>query len=234
MKLYADESGSITTINNDRNRYFVVSYVETAEPKKVSRVFRNFKVNYIKHNPECGFSIDKEIKGSEMPNQMKTMLFDELKEKTDIKIHYIIFDNHNAEARLREKPSISFNYLVSLKVQSILWGKQKLDKLWLKFDNRNCAVYGMNSLQEYLEIEFCVKKRKCDNIAVKYHESHKKEIIQIADIFANTLFKMCKYHDSSISKLQEHYNNNKIICDILEKGSQEYFPRRKCTLSFVR
>lgn len=233
LKLYIDESGSITRSTLEKNRYFVISYIETAEPEKVSRVFRKFKVNYIKHTPNSGFSVGEEIKGSAMPNDMKTMLFNELKKKTDIKVHYIIFDNRNAEMRLRNKPSIAFNYLMSLKLNSIFYGKTKINNLWLKLDNRNCAVYGLNSLQEYLEIEFCIKKRKCDNIEVKYHESDKKELIQIADIFSNTLFKMCKYHGKENVNLIRHYANNKAICDILEPGHKEYFPRTKCDLSFI-
>ncbi|MDT2782747.1 DUF3800 domain-containing protein [Vagococcus fluvialis] len=233
MKLYVDESGSITTVNNERNRYFVITYIETDEPSKVASVFRRVKKNYIKHNPQHNFDVKKEIKGSEMPNDFKTIIFQELSEKCNIKAHYIIFDNWNAVDRLRNKPSVAFNYLTFLKTRSAMRGLRSGFDLHLKLDNRNCAVYGLHSLQEYLEIEFCLKTSKCSNVYVKYHDSDKKELIQIADIFSNTLYKTCKYHGKEHPKLIKHYENNKAICNILPKGHQEFFPAKLCEFDFI-
>ena len=232
MLLYADESGSITMSTGPNNRYFVVSYVETTEPVKVSRVFRKAKVSYIKNNPSCGLSPKDEIKGSNMSIEFKEFMFSEISRKTDATFHYIVFDNYNAESRLRRSPSITFNYLVSLKLSSILQNRSFLDKIELKFDNRNCAVYGLNSLAEYLEIEFCLRHARCQNIDVKYHESDKKELIQLADIFSNTVFRMCKFHDSEIEPLQRKYERNKSLHDNCNLGHKEFFPRRSCELGF--
>jgi len=233
MKLYIDESGSITTVSNKPNRFFVLSLVETENPRRVAQVFKRSKQSYIDKNPGCGFSIKDEIKGSEMPNNMKKYIFNALKEKTDIKMHYIIFDNWNAVDRLRRKPSIAFNYLMFLKLRSIFNGRTKGIDLELKLDNRNCSVYGLNSLQEYLEIEFCLKSDKCVSAEVKYHESDRKELIQIADIFSNTLFKVCKFHKEENAKLIEHYYNNLDIIKLLPWGSCEFFPRKCCEFDFI-
>lgn len=148
-------------------------------------------------------------------------------------MHYIIFDNWNAVDRLRRKPSIAFNYLMFLKLRSIFNGRTKGIDLELKLDNRNCSVYGLNSLQEYLEIEFCLKSDKCVSAEVKYHESDRKELIQIADIFSNTLFKVCKFHKEENAKLIEHYYNNLDIIKLLPWGSCEFFPRKCCEFDFI-
>lgn len=233
MKLYIDESGSITKIRNSHNRFFVLSLVETEDPKKVARIFRRAKQSYIAQNPDCGFSVKEEIKGSAMSNEMKTHIFNALRNSTDIKVHYIIFDNWNAVERLKLKPSIAFNYLMFLKMCSIFRGREKGIELELKLDNRNCSVYGLNSLQEYLEIEFCLKNDKCSYIEVKYHESDQKELIQIADIFSNTLFKVCKYHNANHPKLMTHYQKNLEIMNLLPCGHGEFFPRRCCEFEFI-
>lgn len=233
MKLYIDESGSITKVRNEKNRYFILSLVETANPQMVARVFRRAKTAYIREHSECNFSVKDEIKGSAMPNDMKIFIFNALKQKTDVKVHFVIFDNWNAVERLKSKPSIAFNYLMFLKLVSIFNGRGKLIDLELKLDNRNCAVYGLNSLQEYLEIEFCLKTERCRSIEVKYHESDQKELIQIADIFSNTLFKMCKYYDSDNEKLKVHYDNNLDIFNTLSHGHKEFFPRKCCGFDFI-
>lgn len=233
MLLYADESGSITMSNAPNNRYFVVSYIETKDPVKVSRVFKKTKALYIKNNPNCGLSPKDEIKGSAMSIEFKEFMFSEISNKTDATFHYIVFDNSNAKIRLRKSPSITFNYLVSLKLSSILQNRTFLNKIELKFDNRNCAVYGLNSLAEYLELEFCLRHARCEDIGVKYHDSDKKELIQLADIFSNTVFKMCKFYGAEKDTLQVHYNNNKILHDSCNLGHKEFFPRRHCTLDFI-
>lgn len=75
MKLYVDESGSITASKERKNRYFVIAYAQTANPSNVIRQFRKAKVNYLKTQTNPPFNIKDEIKGSEMPYGMKKAIF---------------------------------------------------------------------------------------------------------------------------------------------------------------
>ncbi|EAE8567859.1 DUF3800 domain-containing protein [Listeria monocytogenes] len=234
MNLYVDESGSITSSMIHRNRFFVLVAIETDFPEKVKRVFRTTKKNFINAHPDYGFDLKNEIKGSEMPAEMKKWFFQDLGKKTDIKIHYMIFDNFKAELRLRKKPSITFNYLIYLKLCSLInW--EPVDSLNINLDNRNCSVYNLNSLCDYLEIQFVAKHGLVNNVTVKYHESSDNELIQIADIFANTLFRMCKYSNAKKEHPLNCFNESKEVhaeCkDII--SNCEFFPREECMFDFV-
>ncbi|MBG9368273.1 DUF3800 domain-containing protein, partial [Streptococcus sp. NLN64] len=78
MNYYLDESGSITTSNSQHNRFFIIAGVSTQNPKKVKRVFRKAKLNYLKHNPDLELDVKTEIKGSEMPLDFKDYVFTQL------------------------------------------------------------------------------------------------------------------------------------------------------------
>lgn len=232
MNLYIDESGSITTSDSFYNRYFVISFVEVKNEKKAVRVFRRAKKNFIKHNPQYGLDVKEEIKGSEMPHDMKIHIFNELKQKTDIDYSYMIFDNQMAENRLRKKPSIAFNYLLKLRLNRLL-KHRKVDTLNLHVDNRNNAVYGLNSLQDYLEIQYVFEKHKTDEVNVTYHESFENELIQIADIFANTVFRMCKYSNAKKEYPKNLFLESNEIHEMCSPMQKEFFPYRYCDFEFI-
>ena len=111
MRYYFDESGSITLSDHKKNRFFVIASLTTNNPEKVKRVFRKSKVNYLKYN-DVGLDIKSEIKGSEMSFEFKEYIFKQLISKTDIQFNFLVFDNMNATENLRNKPTITFNYLI--------------------------------------------------------------------------------------------------------------------------
>ncbi|MGX7106139.1 DUF3800 domain-containing protein [Globicatella sanguinis] len=193
MKLYIDESGSITTSNAKRNRYFIMSFVHTNEPYKVIREFRRAKIEFLKIHSDIQLDIKKEIKGSEMTFGMKKHIFEHLKSKTDVSFHFMVIDNQNLKTNLREKPSISFNYFISLAVKKIRNNVRDNDRdLFLLIDERNQSVGSLNSLSEYLQIELSIKTNHYDKIKVNYKDSKTKDLIQIADIFSNTIYRVCQ------------------------------------------
>ncbi|HBJ9108642.1 TPA: DUF3800 domain-containing protein, partial [Listeria monocytogenes] len=78
MRLFVDESGTITRNKNLNNRYFVIAFLETEQPYNVIRQFREAKLKYLKKYPSSKLDITKEIKGSEMPFEMKKLIFNML------------------------------------------------------------------------------------------------------------------------------------------------------------
>lgn len=226
MKLYVDESGSITASKERKNRYFVIAYAQTANPSNVIRQFRKAKVNYLKTQTNPPFNIKDEIKGSEMPYGMKKAIFQRLAEKTDLRFHYKIIDNNNLHSNLVSSPSISFNYFIGLSLKSICYSQViENESLFMLIDERNQSVQSLNSLEEYLKIEFTLNNTLLSNVTVKYKDSKTKDLIQIADIFANTLYRVCVSHSTG-----GYDKKNRRLLSSCDIGCHNYFPRNKNTL----
>ena len=221
MEINYDESGSITLSNHQGNRYFVIAGCSTGNPQKVKRVFRKAKRNYLKHNPDLNLDIRSEIKGSQMNSAFKEYIFSELRQKTDIKFNFIVFDNMNAYENLRNKPSITYNYLMFLQISKILSDRNLL----LNLDDRNVAIRGMKSLEDYLLTKLCIEEDILDDLSVKFYDSKNHNLIQIADIFSNHVYRIVRAfsygHDNSkeLSILDSLSNNI---------SYSQYFPASKC------
>lgn len=227
LKLFIDESGSITTFRNPKHRYFVIGLLETADPYNVIRQFRKAKKQYVSQYPNCNLDISKEIKGSQMPYGMKKMIFERIAEKTDVKFHFKIIDNFNLYPNLASRPSLSFNYFIFLTVSNIkALNRQSLsdDNLSLKIDDRNTALESVNSLEEYLKIKFVIENQIFNDIKVKYHESDKKDLIQLIDLYCNTIFRLAN------NPLND--KKNRTLLEICNTGCSHYFPRSHCHLDF--
>ncbi|MCZ4406795.1 DUF3800 domain-containing protein [Enterococcus lactis] len=64
----------------------------------------------------------------------------------------------------------------------------------MQIDDRNTAIGSLNSLQEYLEIKFKIETQKFTKIKSSYKDSKSKDLIQVVDLFANTVFRIAKNH----------------------------------------
>lgn len=230
MKLYVDESGVITLSRKKFKRYFVLCFVQCENFNKVIREFRKAKKEYIDSYPDCGLSIKDEIKGSEMTYKMKEMIFNRLRERTDIVFHFKVVDNHHLYHKLRSSPSITFNYLIYLSIKEICSNIEKVEeKLFMLIDERNQSVGSLNSLQEYLQIEFVIKEQYFNEVKVEYKDSKTKDMIQIADIFSNTVFRICKAHAmGNVDK------RNRQLLSFCRIGTKDYFPREHNDLDICR
>ncbi len=226
LKLYVDESGSITASADRKKRYFVIAYAQTSNPNNVIRQFRKAKVDFLKMQSTPTFDIKDEIKGSEMPYAMKKLIFQRLAEKTDITFHYKIIDNNNLTTNLINSPSISFNYFIGLSLKSICHSQTiQSESLFMLIDERNQSVQSLNSLEEYLKIEFTLNNTLLSDVTVKYKDSKTKDLIQIADIFANTLYRVCVSHATG-----NYDKRNRRLLSSCNIGCHNYFPRNKNTL----
>lgn len=230
MKLYVDESGTITTNTFPENRFFIIVFVECNDYRKAIRVFREAKKDYLNKTPTCKFNIKDEIKGSEMPYGMKKLIFERLSSRTDIVFHYQVIDNFYLKDSLKKCPSISFNYFIAVTLKDILNTRIPIHKtLYMLIDERNQSVKSLNSLEEYLKIEFMIKTNCVDDIIVEYKDSQTKDLIQIADIFVNTVFRICKNH-----AWNRPDNRNRKLLSICNLGSKSYFPKHKNNLDICK
>lgn len=217
MRLFIDESGSITTNRNPLNRYFVIGFLETNSPTNVIRHFRSSKKAYIDRTPQSNLNIKEEIKGSKMPFGMKKMIFERLRDKTDVIFHFILVDNYKLHEYLVFEPSLSFNYFIYITIEKMLTLKQRLPRsLSLNIDDRNTALESLNSLEDYLKIKFKIENQVIHDIGVTYHESDKKELIQVIDLFCNTVFRLSKSPESDVK--------NRTLLSICRIGCKSYFP----------
>ncbi|AMB99297.1 hypothetical protein AWM75_04450 [Aerococcus urinaehominis] len=233
MRLYIDESGLISDRKNPRNRYFVMAFVQTDQASKCRSEFRQAKNEYIMSHENYPYSATEEIKGSKMPNEMKAMIFDRLRENTDAQFHFLVIDNYQLYDNLLRIPALSFNYFIGLMVDRTIqhegYSKRNPDALFLMIDNRNQAVESLNSLEEYLQIKFTIEKRRFADVQVTYQDSRDRDMIQIADVFANTIFR--------IVRSEAMGDTDSISLDLVKKcriGGHRFFPSGKSDLNFIK
>lgn len=185
LTLYGDESGTITLCNNPEFKFFYIGMISTEEEQKVKRVFRNAKKAYCKqYRPNR--NLKKEFKGSEMSAHMKRFIFEQLISKTDIKFHFIVSDNHHLRKVLREKPHITFNFLIGRFLKKHCF--DTYESIDLVLDNRNKSVDNLKDLEHYLETEL-IATTNVQYVNVNYVDSSQNELVQVADVFNNLLYR---------------------------------------------
>lgn len=230
MNLYVDEAGSITKKHKSMgNRYFVISLIKTDDPYNVIRQYRRAKKGYITENPNCGFDIKNEIKGSEMPYGMKKRIFENLSEKTDLTFHFVVIDNSKIMENLLEQSSLAFNYFLGIMIQKIHKYRNSDEELFMLIDERNQAVESLNSLQEYLTIELTLRKNYFSKVKTKYKSSDVKDLIQISDLFANTVFRVAKTHCNG-----GYDKKNRKLIECCNVGVADFFPFRHNDLDICK
>lgn len=219
--LFIDESGSITRSKSWKRRYFVIAIVESNQPLHVKRIFRKAKVKFLKtHSSKnyAGLDYHKEIKGSEMPSKMKAFIFNELKNKTDVKLHYVIIDNHYLNDNFFNNVELCFNFILCNYLKNLL-KLNRHNRLAIKLDERNCSMKRLYSLQDYLKIDLMFQNKLIKYFGgCKYVDSTQSDLVQVADMVANTVYRSCK-HDSKTGA-------NAVMMDHFFDDGNMYFPNR--------
>ncbi|MGV2875875.1 DUF3800 domain-containing protein [Macrococcus capreoli] len=220
--LYGDESGTITLSNAPQFKYFYIGMISTHEKNKVKRVFRKAKLDYIKQN-NVKLNIKDEIKGSEMSEGMKGYVLRQLIDRTDIAFYFIVVDNHFLRRVLREKPHVTYNYLIGILIKHHF--KYDYEQLNLVLDNRNKSVDNLKDLEHYLKTELIVNTDiKCVN--VQYVDSKNCDLVQVADVFNNLLYRYGNGQQlQHQGKGEKNFNKNKEIMTML-------LPRIRCAIRF--
>lgn len=193
---FIDESGSIPKFLDKRykNRYFVIAFVHTNNPRKVKNTYKRAIRKLRSTYPDFFNKINSnELKGSDTPPFMKLFILDQLFKSTDIKIAHMVLDNWFIEDRFREDPTRSFNYLVKIILENFPLTQLDKDLLTLRIDNRNSALPSLRELEGYLYNELVLAKNVVNQVEVKYLESCNNYNIQVADLVANTIYQRFRY-----------------------------------------
>lgn len=184
LTFYGDESGSISCHKRFTCRYFFIGMISTNNTNKVKRVFRKAKKDFINNN-EVELDYTTEIKGSDMPLEMKIDIINELIKKTDIKFYYIAIDNFYLSERLQKNPHVTYNYMMGIFFKDNFLSSLK--SIHLILDERNKSVKKLKDLEHYLQTELIVET-EIEQVKVDYEDSAKYDLIQVADIFNNLLY----------------------------------------------
>lgn len=228
MSFYIDESGSITHSKQEHKRYFIIALVETNNPSKVKRVFRRAKTNFLKRHHGSRYDDlprnNREIKGSRMPIKMKHYIFTQLSNKTDIKMRYIIIDNFHLNKNMLNDVELCFNFVLCEFYKQMYSSNNNNRKLSLHIDERNCAVESLNTLGNYLKMELEFNDYIDEFKECKYVDSEMSDLVQVADMVANTVHRACQ--DKKCSSA-----NQEIVKQFCVHGNM-YFPYRYNKLNF--
>lgn len=196
---YIDESGSMTKkhLNYYKNKHFIICVIM---PKNKDRLKRAYK-RFISSNLEELRKIDKdkkmfydngkfkELKGSCFTSKMKRKFIDFFCQNELFEIYYISCDNKKVKDYFYNNTSRAFNYLIKLSFEHFTNYKYICKKEnYLFIDERNVRTDTKATLEEYLNTELVTGSYIQDGFFVEYCQSETRELIQIADVFANIYF----------------------------------------------
>lgn len=196
---YIDESGSMTkkNLNYYKNQYFVICIVMPKNEDRLKMVYKRF----VSSNMDELKKIDKkkkmfydngkfkELKGSCFTAKMKRKFIDFFCQNDLFEIYYIICENKKVKDYFYNNTSRAFNYLIKLSFEHFTKYKQiNAKENYLFIDERNVRTDTKSTLEEYLNIELVTGSHIQDGFFVEYCQSETRELIQIADVFANICY----------------------------------------------
>lgn len=230
MKLFIDESGSMTIKDIDKHPYFVISMVKVNDIKKVARYFKRFvSENYAElqsiDKRQKMFGADgkfRELKGSELTPDLKKKFMRKLFRDNALEVFFLTIENKFVNPSLYNNTARAFNYCVKLAIgYYIRRDELPADIQTIEIDERNESTKTRYFLQEYLNTELILHENVLSgNLSVKYFDSANNIFIQIADVFANI-----KYSDlltGNYKKELEQAQKDKYLKKIFN------FPEKKC------
>lgn len=219
---FIDESGSIPKVYDPRfkNRFFVISFVHTENPKKLFNTYKHTIQNLKKWYPDFFSNLrnPNELKGSEAPPFMKLYIIERLLRLTDIQIAHMVVDNWSIDQRFRDVPGRSFNFLIKLILEHFPLTSTDKEHLFLRVDNRNTKLEGLKELEWYLYNELILESNIVKNVTVEYLESSDNRGIQIADIISSVIYQRYRYQTIPFS----NYNEIKVQIDTPHPYTYEY------------
>ena len=214
VNLYIDESGSMTTTHTDTHPYFVIAIVKVNDARKARTAYKLFvKENMdelrrldLEHQKKFGtremFYPDgkfKELKGNKLTRELKEKFIKVFCNPEILDLFYVVIDNTRVSKRYYNVTARAFNYCVKLAMINFL-NKNRLpdDCYSIEIDERNVKTNSKATLQEYLNTELCLGENLLTNpVLVNYFDSCNKQMIQVADVFANIMY---SYHMTLKSK----------------------------------
>ncbi|AIQ26971.1 hypothetical protein P40081_01170 [Paenibacillus sp. FSL P4-0081] len=233
---YIDESGSMPKFRDARNknRYFVISFVQTDDPRHLKSTYKRAMRVLRRQFPEFFARINdpRECKASEMPPFMKYYLLKQLITVTDIKIGHMVVNNMEIDQVFREKPGRSFNYLIKIIMENFSLSQNDIASLQLNVDNRNTALTGLSELEGYLYYALVLDKGIISDVKVTYLESCDNYNIQVADLFANVIYQRFRYKQMPFPLYNEITKESNLSCAYSYECLYQLI-RPKITVPFV-
>ena len=196
---YIDESGSMTkkNLNYYKNKYFIICILLPKDKDTLNKVFKRF----VSSNLEELKLIDKdnkmfyesgnfkELKGNCFNSAMKRKFIEYFCQNDLFELYYIICDNKKVKEHFYNNTSRAFNYVLKIGFEHFTNYKYiNRDDNYLFIDERNTRTYTRATLEEYLNTELVTGDHIQDSFKVEYCQSEAKQLIQMADVFANIYY----------------------------------------------
>lgn len=178
MDFYFDESGNLGKDGD----YFVFSVFATKNPKRFKNLVKKYRKKWGKSIPL------KELKGAKTSPFQKISLFNDFNKKKDFIVGYIVCRKDKINPHLLKDKNIMYNYLLSWLVQRSVKYALNQKRITLHIDEHDIKVSSKNSFEDYIKINAYTKWNYEGEIEVKYWDSARNNLIQIADIISNTVY----------------------------------------------
>lgn len=217
ITVFIDESGSIPSKPNRTNKYFIITllFVENKNISHVQKVFKRSRMKSIRNKDKLLKILkeNKEIKGSEVNEKIKKIIYKDILNKCGEKFELgiIVLDCEKCKGSFRTVTSRTFNYLIKIYLQNEFKINSKyrnLNSMDFIIDERNIATESKNTLQEYLNTELnlndILSKKE---IKIKYLDSKNHLLLQMADFISNTFYR----------KIQKRIDVSENDIDLLKK-----------------
>ena len=186
MKVYIDESGTLSLNNSEK--YFILTAILCDETncKKLKQLHKNIYKKYLVPNKL------KEIHACKMTFVEKQGILNSISQVYNLKVFYLVANKEKIFKRLINNQNLCYNYLVGILVSKII--EIATEDIEVMIDNHSTKVGSLNSLHDYLKMECYAKSSFNFNFNSRFVDSHKDYGIQIVDLISNSIFS--KYNHS--------------------------------------
>lgn len=199
VNLYIDESGSMTTKYNKNNPYFLICIIKPINNRRLKTLYKRFVSKHLNELRQIDLQTEnkmfveeefKELKGSELTQELKKEFINYFCRENCLEIFYIILNNKKIDRNLYENTARAFNYTLKITLSFLIRnGYLPKDQYIIQIDERNEKTKTKYFLEEYLNTELILHEQLLDkNLTVNYFDSCNNHLIQIADVFANIYF----------------------------------------------
>jgi len=188
--------------NYFKNKYFIICVLKPTDKDQLKRVFKRF----VSSNLEELRALDKdnkmfydtgnfkELKGSCFNASMKKKFIDFFCQNNLFELFVVVCQNQKVKPFFYDNTARAFNYLLKQALEYFT-DKNLISKAgnYIYIDERNVKTDTKSTLKEYLNTELVTGKHIQEEFTIEYCASETRELIQIADVFANI------YHTNLIS-----------------------------------
>lgn len=207
MYLYVDESGSINN-HNEKQPYFVIAIVYAKSKGALKGKYDKFvkqNIDRLKQldapvhsnsktlskNGNIMFKngIFQELKGHKFDTTMKKDFLNFFNSSNSFEVLYIKLINCKLTDKFCKNTERGFNYPLKLALcYYISKGVLPNEDCYINLDNRNLKTDTKMQLDEYINTELNGIPEFDGTVHVKYYDSTKCKLVQVADVFSNIYY----------------------------------------------